>query len=431
VLHVSIREARAGMVLAADIPHPNIPGGRLLRTGATLDDPCVAKLAELGVREVCIRYPGLEELAKFTDPRVLAACSGVTRELAVVLDAAAVQSRLELDYWAYRRAVMGMLDAFAQNPAAAQLARLISHAERPAVRHAGNVCVLSLLMALKLEFYLVHERSRLSASAARDLTPLGVGAMLHDVGMMKLPPETLDRWNRTHDERDPAWRSHVALGYEQVADQVDATAAGVVLHHHQRFDGTGFPPRTELSGAVRHLAGSEIHVFARIVAAADEFERTRHPAHAPGARDEDTPPLPAVRALRMLLQPERRRRIDPVVFRALMTVTPPFPPGTLVTITGGRRAAVVDWSPASPCRPTVQVFDPSAAVNSRRPPAAERIDLRTATGVSIIEAEGHDVRGDLFDPETPDEFDLSRVATSMTNRAAALQNDANRPGAAA
>jgi HD-GYP domain-containing protein (c-di-GMP phosphodiesterase class II) len=261
----------------------------------------------------------------------------------------------------------------------------------------------------------VLERRRLSPNAARDLSGLGVGAMLHDVGMTRLSPETLAMWNASHDERDPLWRAHVQRGFELLADQVEPAAAGVVLHHHQAVDGSGFPPRVELGGRSHPLAGSEIHVFARIAAAADLFDRLRNPAHAPGASDAAAPPLPVVRALSTLLRtPALRRRIDPIVLRALVNVTPPYAPGSIVTITGGRRAAVVDWSPADPCRPTVEIIGDLEAPPRRGDPVRERIDLRRAQDVCIIEAEGHDVRADNFSPSHPEEFDLVRLGREMT-----------------
>lgn len=428
LLRVPIVDARPGMVLGLDIPHPSLAGGVLLRRNAELDDRCIARLGEMGVREIYIRYPGLEHLAKFHDPRVMSTHRKLVTELAGVLDAGMVQKHVELDYWSYRRAVADVLDALMANPAAAALTSDLASGDAPHVRHHGGVCMLSLLMALKLDYYLIRERPRMPAAAAKNLAALGVGAMLHDIGMTRIAPDALRRWNLSPDESDPGWQEHVQLGHDLVSGQIDPAAAGVVLHHHQHWDGTGFPPRQELSGETRRFRGSEIHVFARIVAAAETLQRLRYPAHAPGADDRLRPPRPTVAAMHDLLRTPLASRIDPLVLRALVTVVPPFAPGTIVTITGGRSAAVVEWSPLDPCRPVVEVLPAGLTPPRRgREPEHVRIDLRVAEDVQVREAEGHDVTAWLFSPTSPGEFDLSRATRAMDNRA--LGDLSERPAA--
>jgi len=58
-----------------------------------------------------------------------------------------------------------------------------------AISHATAVAQLSVTMGLRLEQYLIRERSRLPARHAREVVNLGVGAMLHDIGKTKLQPE--------------------------------------------------------------------------------------------------------------------------------------------------------------------------------------------------------------------------------------------------
>lgn len=416
------------MVLGLDIPHPSLTGGVLLRRNAQLDDRCIVRLAEMGVREICIRYPGLEHLAKYHDPRVMSTHRKLVSELAGVLDAGMVQQHVELDYWSYKRAVADVLEALTANPAAAALASDLASGDAPHVRHHGGVCMLSLLMALKLDYYLIRERPRMPAAAAKNLAALGVGAMLHDIGMTRIAPDALRRWNLSPDEADPAWQAHVQLGHDAVSGQVDPAAAGVVLHHHQHWDGTGFPSRQELGGETRRLRGPEIHVFARIVAAAETLQRLRYPAHAPGADDRLRAPRPTVAAMHDVLRTPLSARIDPLILRALVTVVPPFAPGTIVTITGGQTAAVVSWSPLDPCRPVVEVLNEGLnPKRNGREPTLERIDLRTTQDVQVCEAEGQNVAQWLFSPAAPGEFDLSLAMRALDNRA--LGDLGERPAA--
>lgn len=408
MLRVRMADAQAGMELAMPVVHPESTGTLLLKPGHQLNEHTLRGLRELRVREVWIRYPALESLRRFVSEEVAAGCRELARRIAGAIDALVVDRDAPLDYAAYRMATGGVIGALAKSPTAALYIMEMADARAAPVRHAANVCFLSLLIGLRLSTYLEQERRRLPGRAARDLTSLGVGALLHDVGMLELDEETLARWERTGDESDEGFRAHVHLGSEIVhapGSECDATAAAVVLHHHQRFDGSGFPTRVGPDGIAAGLKGREAHVFARIVAVADAFDRERFGRGTRRRASEEPPPIPAVRALRHLLEPDVRARFDPVVLRGLLAVTPAYPPGSMVTLSDGRRGAVTDWSPLDPCRPTVEVLDPKDWRRREEDRRRVRVDLAKRRELSIVEIDGHDVRGDNFYPGHEHEFD--------------------------
>ena len=88
-----------------------------------------------------------------------------------------------------------------------------------------------------------------------------VGAWLHDVGMVALPDGVLAPADPAGYVDSPLIRAHVALGADLVARVPElAAAADAIRHHHERFDGSGYP---------EGLAGDEIPLDARVVAVAD------------------------------------------------------------------------------------------------------------------------------------------------------------------
>lgn len=418
MLRIRLEHAKPGMVLAMPVYHPENRRTALLRAGVELDAHCIPRLAEMKVEDLWIHYPGLEHLVRYVDPLLQKQYRRLIDQLGAATDQAFVQSNIELDFYSCRRAVLGVLKRLGENQHAQQWLGKIAGADRPFVRHSGNVCVMSLLMGLKLDFYLVRERPRLAPHHARDLTSLGLGALFHDIGMLRLDEKVLGRWNATRDETDPAWRRHVAIGFEMLRGQLEPSAAAIALNHHQRWDGEGFPRRDSFQGPSRPLKEREVHVLTRIVCAAESFNRVMHPAHAPGADEAGAPSIPTVRALKVMLEEGMRKRLDPVVFRALFTVTPPYPPGSLVRLSDGALAAVVEWSPMDPCRPVVELT-PSLERRSarRRAPKALRIDLRKHLELSVAEIDGEDVLEDNFAPREEGEFDLMSLYRSMNNRA--------------
>lgn len=397
MLRVDLSGAIPGMRLAMPIHHPRRPGAVLLRAGFELDTPSIAKLRELRVHEAWIECPGVEFMADFVSPSVQRACHGVAGAISSALAPASAGVDPVLDFRSYKRAVVSLLEKLAENRSAALFLGEIGRSGSVSLRHACNVALVSVLVGLKLDDYLIRERPKLSSYEARDVSNLGVGCLLHDIGMLRLDARTLDLWHRAGLEDDAALRAHVTLGHELVHAGVDPSAAAVVLHHHQKFDGTGFPT-VATPGPGRPQRGAEIHVFARIAAAADLLDRLRHRREV-GDDPDDRPVRPMVRSLAMLLREPYRSWIDPVVLRALLTVVPPYAPGTRVTLSDGCEGVVIGWNPADPCRPTVAEIVAPRRSGTARPHATNvHIDLSRNADLFIAHAEGEDVAADNFVP---------------------------------
>jgi HD-GYP domain-containing protein (c-di-GMP phosphodiesterase class II) len=76
------------------------------------------------------------------------------------------------------------------------------------------------------------------------LVRLGTGAILHDVGKVVVPQEILQKAARLTDEEFDIVRQHPRLGWDLVHDgfhNIMPTSSIVVLQHHERLDGSGYP----------------------------------------------------------------------------------------------------------------------------------------------------------------------------------------------
>jgi HD-GYP domain-containing protein (c-di-GMP phosphodiesterase class II) len=432
MLRLLTHHARPGMTLALPIYHPRVPECVLLREGMELDSFSIPHLRDLGIPEVWIQYPGLEHLVKFVDPQLHAQFRELTARLGLVIDQALV-APIELDYYSCKRTLIATIRRLSENPSTALWTSEIAGADRPFVRHCGTVAGLAIMMGMKLDFYMVRERPRLPANRAKDLTSLGIGSLLHDIGVLHLLAESVANYNKNLDTNEPIWREHTAIGYEMTRGILDPSATTVVLHHHQAFDGSGWPhrlPKPGVKGPKGPVSGNDIHILARIAAAADLFDRLRNPAHAPGADPNTNPSRPIVQALHMMLEPQFGRLLDPIVRTALFSVAPPFPPGSLVTLSDGTDAVVVDWNPSNPCRPVVE-FAERGQNDMLRPKKHQgkvrRLDLREAPELSIASMDGVDVRPWCFEPEFDGQFDINAIARQLSNRAHDdLKDDADK-----
>jgi putative two-component system response regulator len=102
---------------------------------------------------------------------------------------------------------------------------------------------------------------------------LEVAATLHDVGEVEVPPSILLKPLKLEAEEWEAMKTHCRIGHDMLARHpapVFQEAALIALHHHEKWDGSGYPGG---------LAGKAIPQAARIVAVVDAFDAltTRRP----------------------------------------------------------------------------------------------------------------------------------------------------------
>lgn len=411
MLRVSIISAKAGMKLAMPVFHPESPSRVLLRSGYELDSRTILRLRELQVRTLWISYPPLSFLLKHAAPEVIRHRASVAGQVHTLLDDLNRGTHADLEYSAYARTVAALSQSLIDNPESNMLLDEVASGGDEDLEHACSVCYIAVLMGLKMGTYLEHQRARVSAVVARDVTPLGVAGMLHDIGMTQLPTEVRQRWRDHRDESDREWQKHVEIGFNMVHGRVPPAAAAAVLHHHQAYDGSGFPYRQRADGAYEKMSGSRIHIYARILAAADVFDRMSRRV------DEHNTRKPRVRVLSTMLRGSRSRKMDPMVMRALLAVCPPYPPGTLVHLSDDTDGVVVGWEPTDPCRPRVMIVDPSLTEESE---PGEIIDLTQTKGLCVAQADGQDVGRDNFYPINKSDFCLE-TASKMLHNAAELE----------
>jgi len=98
----------------------------------------------------------------------------------------------------------------------------------------------------------------------KKLDDLHRGGLLHDIGKIGIPPEILDKAGKLTDEEYELMREHVRIG-ARILEPIEAYAGivPVVLHHHEYYDGTGYPDG---------LKGEDIDLGARIFTVADHYD---------------------------------------------------------------------------------------------------------------------------------------------------------------
>jgi hypothetical protein len=141
--------------------------------------------------------------------------------------------------------------------------------------------------------------------ADEEIAHLCRGAILHDIGKIGVPDAILLKPAGLTASELEAMRKHPTIGYSMIAHiPFLAPAAEIVLHHHESYDGTGYP-----SG----LAGAEIPLGARIFAVVDTLD----------AMTSDRPYRKALSFEEALAEIERQRghQFDPAIVDTLLSVS--------------------------------------------------------------------------------------------------------------
>ena len=397
MLKVHIEQARPGRVLARMVNNPQKPDHVLLKSGFTLDDEQIKRLNQLRIYSLWVRYPNLDFLDEVLDPEVINQQQDIYTSLK---EQFAETQGLALANIEYSQYVKQTTDLFSRILSTRNKHSLFINelhgASNDIFLHGTTVAYLAMLIGIRLEAYLIHERPKLPVHLAYDLAQMGVGCLLHDIGKLTLAKEMQSFRLTAQDNGHSQWQKHTEAGFEMIRGGLDPGAGQVILNHHQHFDGSGFPPRKEtplLVSAPVPLKGKEIHIFCRIASLANRFDGFRY---LPDGRK-----APSIVALTRLKKPGYKKWFDPVIFDAFLETVPPFTPGEQVILNNGQTTVITELNSKSPCQPIVRPIDLSLAQNPKAKKDDEEkeekdINLSLRSDLHITQIDGFDVTDYLY-----------------------------------
>jgi len=226
-------------------------------------------------------------------------------------------------------AVLPMVDSVLRNPAA--MSCLMRIRRKGGYLYSHSLASSVWATALGREIGLDRDALRVVA----------LGAMLLDVGKIRIAGEILDKPGKLDAAEIAHVRRHVEFGVDLVKEwgDVDPRVLDMMAHHHERHNGTGYP---------QGLKGSDIPVYGRIAGVVDTYDAMI--TSRPYASTQSS--YGALRQLRALAGTEFQSEVVDQFTQAIGM----FPTGTLVLLNTGEVAVVTAQSRIRRLRPEVMVI---------------------------------------------------------------------------
>lgn len=177
--------------------------------------------------------------------------------------------------------------------------------------------------------------------ASHRLLQLATGALLHDVGMLRVDREILQKQGKLNSDELTKVRTHPVMAYQIISKDMKypEEIALIALQHHEHWDGRGYP---------RGLKGEDITLFARIVTVADAYE----------AMVSERPyrnSMIGYSAMKSILS-DNGRHFDPQVLKAFLESMGVFPIGSIVQLNNSSIGRVSENHPQAPLRPKIELL---------------------------------------------------------------------------
>lgn len=213
-----------------------------------------------------------------------------------------------------------------------ELVQVILKTERKSGDEAANdvnCAVIAIIIGLNLKL------------VGHKIISLACGALLHDVGMFRIPEAILNKKDNLSPQELEIVRTHPLHSYNIIARELKYSEeiAQIALYHHERWDGKGYP---------KSLSGESIPLLARIVSVADAYTAM---INERPYREQ----MIGYDAIKNIIS-DNFKRFDPNVVKAFLRGMGIYPIGSVVLLNNSSVAVVLSTHSEAPLRPEVEII---------------------------------------------------------------------------
>lgn len=247
--------------------------------------------------------------------------------------------------------VTTLVDSVIRHPDALLLLAMLQDRTDKSITHAVNVCTLAVTFGRSLGF------------DKEQLTELGLGALLHDVGEVKVPKEVLQDFANCDQEDIRRFQDHTSYGAAILHNTQDlpASAINIARDHHERANGTGYP---------QNLKMNQLDVFTMIVAIVDVYDNVTSGMYG-------IPAMSCTEALKNIYV-WREDLFDPLLVERFIQCLGIYPLGSIVELNSGDIGIVISINPDTRLFPKIMLVRNSKKVPIS-PPSIMNLSLFRAS----------------------------------------------------
>ncbi len=223
--------------------------------------------------------------------------------------------------------------------------------------HSLNVCILAINIGSATGY------------SRRQIAEIGIGALIHDVGMVLVPPSIRYKQGKLSPHEHIVIQKHPVDGLFMISKikNLPESTGYIIYQHHEREDGSGYP---------RNRKSELMHRYARIVGLADMFDAlTSKRPYREAFKPYD--------AMLELLGLAKRGKISADLMRFFIEFASLFPVGSYVRLSNNKIARVVESRGENFTSPVVSIIDPYTPIDMQE---HVLLDLSKTPDIEIVEA---------------------------------------------
>ena len=258
-----------------------------------------------------------------------------------------------IDFDSMKKEVNNMLSSIVENKDAHSYLSMLKRKGETMYKHAVDVATLAAITAGELNLTKV------------DMANIMLGALVHDIGKVLIQESLLNKVNLTKEE-EAILKKHPTQGYKLVKrDNLDDNIADIVLEHHEKYDGSGYPFQKD---------NKDISSYSKIVSICNTFNNLI-------TKGEHGVPCTPDKAVKIIIS-LAKKDFDSDVVKAFQKAVGFYPNNTRVKLSNGSIARVIEQNPNLPLRPVLSIVKHLDGTVSD---GLEIVDLSTSNDLFIKE----------------------------------------------
>jgi putative nucleotidyltransferase with HDIG domain len=346
IKHISIDDLQVGMFIT-DGNNQWVPDGNASRKGLVSRDEVIKQIRAIGVKDLYIditKGKDIDPPTRITkkgysynslpEPTVSFAqeiknAKQIKTEASVIIRRCMHDVKMgnTPDVADMSHIANKMIQSLTQNHNALNCVTQLRNKDQYLMEHSFNVSVLMGLLASAMGY------------SGDGLHELVTGALLHDIGKIRIPDEILHKPGKLLPDEWDEMRKHVTYGEEilRKTPSITPIMLDICAQHHEKIDGSGYP---------RGLKGDEIPIHTRMAAIADVYDaitanRVYHKGMAPTT------------ALKRLREWSAEGHLDGELACYFIQAVGMYPVGSVVELDNQKLAIVTEANSANPAKPKV------------------------------------------------------------------------------